>query len=1054
MGSTQSFGDLFNGDIGRMAIFNRALSDIEISQITTFPAEIVNTFRDDLVEFWTMDEASTTQAYGYYGHHITLQNGPAKVALLPTVLMMTPSPLDFGSEFVGSSRSAFLSVTNVSGASVSISIAYPSGGDFSVVVGGTTCLTSIPNGNSCVIEVAFAPTVTGVQNSELLIVSDAGNFSTTLTGYGQPYVDYDAAVESPGLGWDVSGDAFWFDQTGIWQTGGSSLQSGPVGDGLSSELSTVVAGPASISFWWKVSSETGYDYLTVWVNGIEKARVSGEMDWAPVSLNLPDSNNTVTWSYSKDGSVSEGADAGWIDNVSIGTPLPLEMTPSALDFGWGYVGEGGYSQMLTLTNLSASATAINSIHTTDASFGVASHTCGASLAPASSCVIEVFFSPLVTGPLSGMLVVETDNVAMPQITAALVGNGEGDNGEGGLITIEPSVEYHFGSQPVGATVHQTFTLYNDFEATLFVEFMSGRSDFFVSSHTCGSGIPMFGSCTVTVGFTPSYQGWISTELSILIDGQFTQAIYLSGEGAEEAEPSVTAFAATPTSVVSVSTATDKWNSGASMGSVTHTLFFVEKVGLFETGGQMELAALMVPGYSNSLDLGNAANWTGYLPSAAWFTPLALPLQTDTGYRLHVVYYNASAEALQTAFSTWNADGPPATQYIVGEKTERLYLEVGYPPVVFGRDVELDAEISNGDFTIRAEFDPAKVDVVTVTIGGNNYELTSNQQHAISSYATYPEGQSLSVSVLLLNSSNLFYEFALPMKNEIDPHLSASLSGIALGLNGSVLNLSFGLNQTVWGVDARAELYRGASRVDESYLERWGGVGAGSHTLTALAESLFWDIQPGDEIRVVRVNASNNVGILQVQNQVEGAWSVVYQGPSSAFSQAFGAGWNLAAVPYDQALTAARLMEKGAYFNAVWVMREGQWHALAGNATLQAVLNGMGIPQIAGIEPGEGFWIQAKSAFNLSYVDAGSYSLLTQNRLTAAGAGWHLLGSGSDITPAQVVSAQPNAQIIWGFQSGQWRVFSPSAATQSHYTDRGVSVLTNIAQGDGLWVKVQ
>lgn len=969
-------------------------------------------------------------------------------------LTIEPDSYVFPPVMVGDSAIGYLQVTNNTATTINIISAAPVGGTgFSIVLAETTCLTSLSPYGACTIAVEFAPASAGATQATLQVQSNMGTVQSQLTAYGQPFVDYDAAVESPGLSWSSAGDSFWFDQTSVKQVGSSSLQSGLIGDNQTSQLSAVVAGPASIAFWWKVSSEANYDYLTVWVNGFEKARISGEVDWLPMTFNLPEGNNTVTWSYSKDGSVSVAADAGWIDNVSIGAPLPFEMTPSALDFGWGEVGQPGYIQTLTLTNFSAPATTISSIHTTDASFQVVGHTCGTSLAAASSCSIDVVFSPLVSGPLSGMLVVETDNVQMPQIMASLTGYGEQGYGEN-WITVSPSPEYHFGSHPVGSTAYQTFTLYNNFEATIPVVFMSAGSNFFVSAHTCGSGIPMFGSCTVTVGFAPTYQGWVSAALPMLLDGEFTQYIYLSGEGGWEAEPSVTAYAASPTSVVSVSAATDKWSSGSNMGSVTHTLFFVEKNGLFETSGQMELAALMVPGYTNSLDLGNAANWTGYLPTAAWLTPLALPLQMDTGYRLHVVYYNATTEALQTAFATWSADGPPATQYIVGEKEERLYLEVGYPQIVFGRDVELDAEIANGNFGIRAEFDPAKVAAVTVTIGGTNYELANNQYLNISGYAAYPEGQSLTVSVLLQSSNNLFYEYALPMKTAINPHLSASVSGVALGLSGSVLNLSFSLNQAVWGVDARAELYRGASRIDESHLERWGGVGAGSHTLTALAESLFWGIQPGDEIRITRVNATNNVGILQVRQQLEGAWSAVYQGASASYSQAFSAGWNLAAVPYDQVLTAAKLMEKSAYFNAVWVMRGGQWHALAGDATLQAVLNGMGTPQITAIEPGEGFWVQAKSAFSLAYVDTGSYSLLAQNRLTAAGTGWHLLGTGQAVTPAQIVSAQPAAQIIWGFKSGQWRVYSPNSATQSHYTDRGVSVLTNIAQGDGLWVKVQ
>lgn len=136
------------------------------------------------------------------------------------------------------------------------------------------------------------------------------------------------------------------------------------------------------------------------------------------------------------------------------------------------------------------------------------------------------------------------------------------------------------------------------------------------------------------------------------------------------------------------------------------------------------------------------------------------------------------------------------------------------------------------------------------------------------------------------------------------------------------------------------------------------------------------------------------------------------------------------------------------------MRNGQWQALGGDAATQATLDSLGFAKITAIEPGEGFWVQAKSAFSVSYSQAATYNLLTQSRLASAAAGWHLLGSGSTLTPQQIVAAKSGVRVIWGFKAGQWRVYSPDTQLQGQYATKGVSTLTGIAQGDGLWVKVQ
>ena len=73
--------------------------------------------------------------------------------------------------------------------------------------------------------------------------------------------------------------------------------------------------PGRISFYRKVSSESGYDYLKFYIDGAERGKWSGEEDWAEVSFPVREGTRTFRWTYSKDGSDSQGDDTAWIDDI-------------------------------------------------------------------------------------------------------------------------------------------------------------------------------------------------------------------------------------------------------------------------------------------------------------------------------------------------------------------------------------------------------------------------------------------------------------------------------------------------------------------------------------------------------------------------------------------------------------------------------------------------------------------------------------------------------------------------------------------------------------------
>lgn len=112
--------------------------------------------------------------------------------------------------------------------------------------------------------------------------------------------------------WQVSSEQF--------MTGGIySLRSGTIGDNQTAGAELTGAFQAgNVSFALKTSSEATFDALVFYVDGVEKGRWSGiQAAWTTVSYSLTAGAHTLTWSYEKDGSGANGADAAWVDSVSL-----------------------------------------------------------------------------------------------------------------------------------------------------------------------------------------------------------------------------------------------------------------------------------------------------------------------------------------------------------------------------------------------------------------------------------------------------------------------------------------------------------------------------------------------------------------------------------------------------------------------------------------------------------------------------------------------------------------------------------------------------------------
>jgi len=123
------------------------------------------------------------------------------------------------------------------------------------------------------------------------------------------------SLDLEGAVWTNGGESAWFAQEHVTHDGIAAAQSGAIGDNQTSQLSTTLTGPGYLSFWWKVSSEAGWDYLRFYLDEVEQGASTGDTDWTQISLYLPAGSHTLTWVYEKDASDAGGEDAGWVDQL-------------------------------------------------------------------------------------------------------------------------------------------------------------------------------------------------------------------------------------------------------------------------------------------------------------------------------------------------------------------------------------------------------------------------------------------------------------------------------------------------------------------------------------------------------------------------------------------------------------------------------------------------------------------------------------------------------------------------------------------------------------------
>ena len=110
-------------------------------------------------------------------------------------------------------------------------------------------------------------------------------------------------------------DASWQISTFEPQEGSQSVRSGTITDNETSSMTlTGLFATGTLAFDVKVSAEACCDILEVYVNDALTLTISNG-EWSTEYIDLNQGVNTIEWRYYKDGSVSDGEDAAFVDNI-------------------------------------------------------------------------------------------------------------------------------------------------------------------------------------------------------------------------------------------------------------------------------------------------------------------------------------------------------------------------------------------------------------------------------------------------------------------------------------------------------------------------------------------------------------------------------------------------------------------------------------------------------------------------------------------------------------------------------------------------------------------
>ncbi|MGI5288023.1 hypothetical protein ACQEVF_32425 [Nonomuraea polychroma] len=119
------------------------------------------------------------------------------------------------------------------------------------------------------------------------------------------------------------GNAAWARSSASAHAGSWSFKSGTITHSQTTDaIVDVPAGATTVQFWYRVSSESGFDFFRFLLGGTQQFQASGTVGWTQSAVYDVTAVSTITFRYLKDVSDTAGEDAAYVDDIVFTVPDP------------------------------------------------------------------------------------------------------------------------------------------------------------------------------------------------------------------------------------------------------------------------------------------------------------------------------------------------------------------------------------------------------------------------------------------------------------------------------------------------------------------------------------------------------------------------------------------------------------------------------------------------------------------------------------------------------------------------------------------------------------
>ena len=411
---------------------------------------------------------------------------------------LVPASMTFAVQLIGTTSAAqTATLSNTGNAALSItSIVAPT--NFAQT---NNCGSSLAAGASCIINVTFVPTKTGVLSGSVSVNDNsAGSASQKVS------------VSGTGTAMNVTPTSLNFGSVNLGSTSAAQVVSVTNVSSSSVSITSVTVSGTNSSDFAKTNNCPG----TLGAGATCTVSVTftpGGAGARSATLNINDTGGASPQTVALSGTGN-----------SSGTGPQITLSPTSLSFGNQNYKTTSQSQTVTIYSTGTTALTITSV-TASSSFGVTSNNCPASLSPGANCSVTVDFNPQSVGAIGGTMSVADNAPASPQ-TVALSGTGLG-----AIPALSPA-SLTFGLQVVNtSSPSQPATLSNSGNSSLTINSITSPSGY-SQTNNCGSSLAAGASCTINVTFTPTKSGTVTGSVTVSDNGagNTSQKVTLTGTG--------------------------------------------------------------------------------------------------------------------------------------------------------------------------------------------------------------------------------------------------------------------------------------------------------------------------------------------------------------------------------------------------------------------------------------------------------------------------------------------------------------------------------------------